>query len=60
MPEPLQVVISSIEKEPFAKFSRLHEIEFAKIVRKGPFTKYTSCENLYVYGNHGFILIVYS
>ena len=44
------MVISSIEREPFAKLSRLRKIEIAKIVRKGAFAKYTSRENLYVYG----------
>ena len=29
------MVISFIEKEPFTKFSGLHEIEIVKIVRKG-------------------------
>ena len=42
--------ISSIEREPFAKFSGLRKIEIAIIVREGAFAKFTFRENLYVYG----------
>ena len=44
------MVISSIEREPFVKFSGLREIKITKIVRKGAFAKYTSCGFLYEYG----------
>ena len=53
------MVISSIEREPFAKFSGLREIKIAKIVRKGAFAKYTSREKLYVYGIIAFLWFSY-
>ena len=46
------MVISSIEREPFAKISGPSEINIAKIVRKGAFAKYTCREILYVYSIH--------
>ena len=51
------MVTFSIGREPFAKFSGLREIKIVKIARKGAFAKYTSCNNLYVYGI--IIVIVY-